>query len=49
MVCVAGRFFWSVQEEKARSRGEAEKYQPTPAAFGSEDVHKTEEMLSHTK
>ncbi len=49
MVRVAGQFFWSVQEEKARSRGEAEKYQPTTPAFSSEDGNKTEGMLSHTK
>ncbi len=49
MVRVAGRFFWSVQEEKVLSRGEVERYQPTNAAFSSEAVYKTEEMLSHTK
>jgi hypothetical protein len=49
MVCVAGQFFWSVQEGKARSRGEAKKYQPITPPFSSEDVHKTGEMLSHTK
>ncbi len=42
---VAGRFFWCVQEEKAPSRGEAQKYQPTTAAFSNENVDKTEEML----
>jgi hypothetical protein len=46
---VAGRFFWSVQEEQVRSHGEAETYQSTPSAFSGEDVHKTEEVLSQMK
>ena len=42
---VAGRFFWCVQEEKAPSRGEAQKDHSTTPACSSEDVDKTEEIL----